>query len=125
MKVFRTSEIPKVTASVGYAANLFTGGEVTRQNMLQADMVENNTCSIVNFPKGSKNKWHSHTSDQILIVTVGVGIIASETEQREIVVGDVAFIPRGEKHWHGGTKTSSMSHINVISKDSVTNQLED
>jgi quercetin dioxygenase-like cupin family protein len=47
----------------------------------------------VSFPKGVRNKLHTHTNDQILIVTEGKGILATESERKEITVGDVAVIP--------------------------------
>jgi quercetin dioxygenase-like cupin family protein len=46
-------------------------------------------------------------------VTSGSGIVASETEQREINVGDVAHIKAGERHWHGAKADSTMGHITI------------
>jgi quercetin dioxygenase-like cupin family protein len=51
---------------------------VTRQTLLP-DSKEFN-CNVVNFGKGVRNKFHSHDHEQILIVTAGEGIIATETE---------------------------------------------
>ena len=86
---------------------------------------ENFSISVVNFGKGARNKFHSHTSDQVLIVTAGTGIVATEQEEQVVGVGDVIHIPAGEKHWHGATKDSEFSHIYVTSIDSKTTQLED
>ena len=53
---------------------------------------------------------HIHSSDQVLFVTAGKGIIATEARQEVISVGDVVHIPAEEKHWHGATADSSFSH---------------
>jgi quercetin dioxygenase-like cupin family protein len=44
--------------------------------------------SIVNFGRGVRNKFHAHESDQILIVTAGTGIVATEHEQKTVAVGE-------------------------------------
>jgi 4-carboxymuconolactone decarboxylase len=54
---------------------------------------------------------HIHSSDQVLFVTAGKGIIATKARQEVISVGDVVHIPAEEKHWHGVTPDSSFSHI--------------
>ena len=81
--------------------------------------------NIVNFGKGVRNKFHSHDHEQVLIVTAGKGIIA--TEEREVVItpGDVVLIPANEKHWHGATGDSEFSHIYVSNPASQLTQLED
>jgi quercetin dioxygenase-like cupin family protein len=66
----------------------------------------------VTFAPGSRSAWHTHPAGQILIVTSGTGWVQEEGgEKREIQPGDVIWTPPGVKHWHGGTATSSMSHI--------------
>jgi len=104
---------------------LFTGGEVTRQTLVSAEMGRYLNMAIVNFSKGARSKFHTHTSDQALIVTAGKGIVATEQEERIVSLGDIVFIPAGEKHWHGATKDSDFSHIYVLSTGSETKQLED
>ena len=64
----------------------------------------------VTFKAGARNRLHSHTTDQILIVTAGLGIVATESEEREIAAGDVAFIPAGERHWHGARPGHDLTH---------------
>ena len=66
------------------------------------------------FRDGARNKLHVHTTDQILIVTAGDGIIATEHEEREIGVGDVVHIPAGERHWHGAKPGRDMTHLAVL-----------
>ncbi len=120
MKVVRTAEVPEEPAD----SPLMTGGAVTRQNIVPPEIAKNFNCGIVNFPRGSRNFFHTHTSDQILVITSGIGIVATENEQREVGVGDIVHIPAGEKHWHGARKESYMSHITITAKDSQTTQLE-
>ena len=102
---------------------LFTGKDVTKQVLLPASTEFN--VNIVNFGKGVRNKFHSHLSEQVLIVTAGKGIVATETEERVVTAGDVILFPAGEKHWHGATEDSEFSHIFVTKAESETTQLED
>lgn len=68
----------------------------------------------VSFEPGARTAWHSHPLGQTLIVIAGLG-----RAQRwggpieEIRPGDVISIPPGEKHWHGATESSGMTHIAI------------
>lgn len=64
----------------------------------------------VTFLAGARNRLHSHTTDQILIITAGLGIVATESEEREVAPGDIALIPAGERHWHGARPGQDMTH---------------
>jgi quercetin dioxygenase-like cupin family protein len=85
MKVLKPQEIPEQDA----ASPLFTGGPVTRQPLVTPAMSNDFNIGIVHFSAGARNKMHTHTSDQVLFVTAGTGIIATETHQEVITVGDV------------------------------------
>ena len=78
----------------------------------------------VGFGAGGPTKFHAHTSDQILYVTEGAGIVADERQEIEIKPGDTAWIPAGERHWHGATPDSSFTHISLQTADSTTEILE-
>lgn len=119
MRVININEVKKES----YNSSLFTGPGVTRQ-VLFPDSKENNI-NVVNFGKGVRNKFHSHSTEQILIVTSGKGVIATETEEQVISSGDIVLIPANEKHWHGATKDSEFSHIYISRLDSKLTQLED
>lgn len=69
---------------------------------------------VVNFTPGSVNVFHTHTFDQVLYVTEGTGIVATENEEVTVTPGTIIFIPAGEKHWHGATRGSAFSHIAVM-----------
>ena len=99
---------------------LFFGGTVSLQPIIGVSQSSYFNFSLVNFDAGAKNKFHTHTSDQILFVTKGTGIVANESEEKHISEGDTAFIPSGEKHWHGATDHSNFSHISLTHPDSET-----
>jgi quercetin dioxygenase-like cupin family protein len=120
MKVINVDSVPKnISTSL-----LFTGGQVTSQPILTPAMSKCFVISQVTFAPGARNKFHTHTTDQVLIVTAGRGICATESEQVVVTVGDVIQFPAGEKHWHGATGDSIFSHIYVTGVDSKTTQLE-
>ena len=63
---------------------------------------------------GARTAWHTHPLGQTLIVTSGTGWVQREGGPvEEIRTGDVVFIPPGVRHWHGGTATTSMSHVAI------------
>jgi 4-carboxymuconolactone decarboxylase len=68
----------------------------------------------VTFEPGARSAWHTHPLGQTLIVTAGTGWIQEwggpVQEMRE---GDVVWIPPDQKHWHGATPTSRMTHIAI------------
>jgi quercetin dioxygenase-like cupin family protein len=102
---------------------IFTGPDVTRQ-LLVPDSKEFSV-NVINFGKGVRNKFHAHDSEQILIVTAGEGIVATEKEEKVVTKGDIILIPPGEKHWHGATPDSEFSHIYVSRLGSVLTRLEE
>ena len=93
----------------------WAGGPVTRtrQTVIGDSDSKDFRCNVVNFRAGATTGWHTHDCDQILLVTAGKGTVATDKEEREITVGDVAHIKAGERHWHGATANSAMSHITV------------
>jgi quercetin dioxygenase-like cupin family protein len=93
----------------------WTGGSVTRsrQTIIPDGESDNYRCSVVNFGRGATTGWHAHTCDQILVITAGAGVVATEQEEREVTVGDVVHIKAGERHWHGSKANTTMSHITI------------
>ena len=68
----------------------------------------------VTFEPGARTAWHSHPLGQTLIVTSGLGWVQREGGPvEEIRPCDVVWFPPGEKHWHGATATTGMSHIAI------------
>jgi quercetin dioxygenase-like cupin family protein len=119
MKIVKVANVSRESA----VSPLFTGADVTRQP-LALDSKEF-TVNVVNFGKGIRNKFHTHDGEQLLIVTAGRGIVATEREKRVVIPGDVILFSAGEKHWHGATEDSEFSHIYVAKAGSKLTQLED
>jgi quercetin dioxygenase-like cupin family protein len=115
MRVLKINDLPEQAMGTATPIAGWTGGAVsrTRQEIVGDGQSENFRCNVVNFGAGATTGWHAHDSDQILVVTAGRGVVASETEEREITVGDVVQIKAGERHWHGARADSPMSHITV------------
>jgi quercetin dioxygenase-like cupin family protein len=68
----------------------------------------------VTFEPGARSAWHTHPLGQTLIVTSGCGWVQSEgAPKMEIRPGDVVWCPPKEKHWHGATPTTAMTHIAI------------
>lgn len=68
----------------------------------------------VTFEPGARTAWHTHPLGQTLIVTSGVGWAQREGGPiEEIRPGDVIWFPPGEKHWHGATPTTTLTHIAI------------
>jgi len=88
-------------------------GKVSIQNII-GETANELRVGVVNFSPGAVNVFHTHTFDQVLYVTEGTGIVATEKEEVTVTPGTIIFIPAGEKHWHGATKDSAFSHIAVM-----------
>lgn len=70
--------------------------------------------ALVTFEPGARTAWHIHPLGQRLIVTAGCGWVkCAEGAKREIRAGDVVVCPPREKHWHGATATTAMSHLAI------------
>ena|ERR1700724_2728212 len=68
----------------------------------------------VTFEAGARTAWHTHPLGQTLIVTAGVGWAQCEGEPiEEIRTGDVIWFGPNEKHWHGASPTTTMTHIAI------------
>ena len=68
----------------------------------------------VTFEPSARTAWHTHPLGQTLIVTSGCGWAQREGGPiEEIRPGDVVWFAAGEKHWHGATKSTAMTHIAI------------
>ena len=119
MKIVKMSNVPKEAA----VSALFTG-DVSRQTVLEPGDSSNFNFGIVSFSAGSRNKFHKHSGDQILIVTEGTGKVATDDETVVVNEGDVVIIPAGENHWHGAPDDTGMAHITITVNGSQTEQTE-
>src|SRR5216117_1558282 len=94
-------------------ADWFTG-TVRIDPLFQANAPARAAGASVTFEPGARTAWHTHPLGQTLIVTSGCG-----RAQRwggaieEIRPGDVIWFPPGEKHWHGASPTTAMTHVAI------------
>lgn len=73
--------------------------------------------ACVTFEPGARTAWHTHPLGQTLVVVAGFGWAQRwGGPKEEIRPGDVIWIPPGEKHWHGATSTTAMTHIAIQEK---------
>ena len=100
------------TSRQGPAEN-FTGS-VRVDQVFQANTPGRVSGARVTFEPGARTAWHSHPLGQTLIVTSGVGRVQRWGDPvDEIRPGDLVWIPAGQKHWHGASPTTRMSHIAI------------
>jgi len=94
-------------------ANWFTG--VVRIDPLFAVRAPARAAgNAVTFEPGARTAWHTHPLGQTLIVTFGRGWVQRDGGPvQEIRPGDVVWFEPGEKHWHGATATTAMTHIAI------------
>jgi quercetin dioxygenase-like cupin family protein len=94
-------------------AEWFTG-PVRIDPLFQANSPARTVGASVTFEPGSRTAWHTHPLGQTLVVTAGLGWAQREGGPvEEIRPGDVIWFPPGEKHWHGATATTAMTHMAI------------
>jgi len=95
------------------SADYFTGA-VRIERLFQAPAPARVAGASVTFEPGARTAWHAHPLGQTLIVTAGSGWAQREGGPiEEIQPGDVVWFPPGEKHWHGATPATAMTHIAI------------
>lgn len=93
--------------------NYFTGA-VKLEPLIEAPAPARVRAALVSFEPGARTAWHTHPLGQTLIVTEGVGRAQTEGGPvEEIKPGDIVWFAPGEKHWHGASATSAMTHIAI------------
>ena len=94
-------------------ADWFTGA-VRIDPLFQSPEPARAVGASVTFEPGARTAWHTHPLGQTLIVTAGAGWAQQEGgEVTDIRPGDVVWFGPGEKHWHGATATTGMTHIAI------------
>jgi len=89
-------------------------GEVCIDPLFQAHEPARAQGASVTFEPGARTAWHTHPLGQTLIVTVGMGLVQRWGGPiEEIRPGDVVWFAPGEKHWHGASPTTALTHIAV------------
>ena len=109
MDIKRSGSQPSTKGSTEY----FTGA-VRIDPLFQANDPARAVGASVTFEPGSRTAWHSHPLGQFLIVIAGCGLAQRwDGAIEEIRPGDVVWFPPGEKHWHGATSSTAMTHIAI------------
>lgn len=95
-------------------------GDVVSQNLVAEGDAPSLRVTAVTFRDGAVNRWHSHSTEQVLIVTDGRGVVATDDEERAITPGDVVLIPANERHWHGAAPGATMTHLAILLPGELT-----
>jgi quercetin dioxygenase-like cupin family protein len=109
MEIFRGGSRPSGKGPAAY----FTG-TVRVDPVIETLAPARMRSATVTFEPGARTAWHTHPLGQTLIVTAGLGWARRDGGPREeIRPGDVVFFAPGERHWHGATATTAMTHIAI------------
>jgi len=109
MRIIRPSDRQVVEGT----SNLFVGGTVGREWLIDDKIAAGLKVILVKFSPGARTKWHTHTSEQLLWVTEGKGVVATKKEEQDLTSGTIAYIPVGEIHWHGATSDTPLAHLSI------------
>lgn len=98
-------------------------GPVFRSLLVDGKVTGGYSIALVTYSPGSRLRWHTHDSEQILYVTEGKGILATQREEHVVTPGMIVVIPAGEVHRHGATEDTSFTHVAFYTgKSEVTSQ---
>ncbi|MDE4190906.1 (R)-mandelonitrile lyase [Phaeobacter gallaeciensis] len=106
MKIIRSGSAPSRPGPEDW----FTGS-VRIDPVFQAEDPGQVSGAHVTFEPGARTAWHTHPAGQTIIITFGRGRVQREGGPvEEVSAGDVVWFPAGEKHWHGASPDTAMSH---------------
>ncbi len=89
-------------------------GTVRIDSLFQAKAPANAAGAFVTFEPGARTAWHTHPLGQTLVVFSGCGLVQREGgEIEKIYPGDVVLFSPDEKHWHGASSTTAMTHLAI------------
>lgn len=95
------------------SADWFTG-TVRIDPLFAANPPSRTSAASVTFEPGARTAWHTHPFGQTLVLTAGAGRVQREGGSiEEVRPGDVVQFAPNEKHWHGATPETAMTHIAI------------
>jgi quercetin dioxygenase-like cupin family protein len=94
-------------------------GDVLRQNLVADGDATLLRVTAVTFQNGARNVLHHHEVDQVLVITSGNGIVATESEELHVTPGDIILISTGERHWHGAEAGHDMTHLSILTPGEI------
>lgn len=101
-------------ASMKGPVEWFTGTVHIDPLFLKTNEPARATGASVTFEPGARTVWHTHPLGQVLIVTSGCGLAQRENGPIETIrPGDVVRFEPDEKHWHGASPSTAMTHIAI------------
>lgn len=110
MKITRNASVRSMPGKV---PDNFTG-TVRVDNVATPNAPGRASSALVTFAPGARTVWHTHPAGQTIIITAGKGWVQRDGGPREEVhPGDTVFFDANEKHWHGATADTGMSHIAI------------
>jgi quercetin dioxygenase-like cupin family protein len=109
MIVVNSKDVPAVQTS----DEIVQSGPVHRQTLIDSKETGGFGALLVTFGPGARLNFHTHTYGQVLYVTAGKGIVATQEKEYTVTPGAIIYIKPGEAHWHGATKDSSFSHLAI------------
>lgn len=80
---------------------------------------------VVQFAPNSRTTWHTHSGEQILYIVDGQGVLANDEGEHVVTPGTAIHVTVGERHWHGGTKETGMTHLSIMPQGSQTEVLDE
>ncbi len=109
MKITRSGTVP---SKVG-PKDWFTGA-VRIDPMFQTEAPGDAAGNHVTFEPGARTAWHTHPAGQTIIITHGRGRVQRDGGPiEEVTPGDIVYFEPDEKHWHGASPETDMSHIAI------------
>lgn len=118
MRITRNAATPSM---IGKAPDNFTGTVHVANATTPAAPARVGT-ALVTFAPGARTVWHTHPAGQTIVITAGQGWVQRDGGPKETVdPGDTIVFAPGEKHWHGATSDSPMSHIAITETVDDTN----
>lgn len=109
MKITRIGSQPSAKGPEDW----FTGS-VRIDALFQPNESRRAAAASVTFEPGARTAWHTHPLGQTLIITSGSGWVQREGDAvEEVHPGDIVWFEANEKHWHGATSSTGMTHIAI------------
>lgn len=89
-------------------------GSVRIDPLFQSNEARRGAAASVTFEPGARTAWHTHPLGQTLIITSGSGWVQRQGGPvEEVHPGDIVWFEPNEKHWHGATSTTAMTHTAI------------
>jgi len=120
MKIVSMDGVPP--EAVGGA--LFPDGAVTRQSVLTRGDSQQLSFTLLTFAPGAKNAWHTHTGDQVVLVTRGRARVGTAQEEHVVTANDVVFFPAGEVHFHAGEGDEPAAFLSITVQGTTTDVVD-